>query len=411
MKVNHLLFITLLILLPVVIFSQENSGLSHDRLQRLDQYFTGLYETGELAGGVGLISRNGEIAYSFDFGVSDLETGKPMQEDNIFFIQSMTKPIISVALMTLYEQGLFALNDPISKYLPQFSNMRVAASFEDVNTSAPVQTPITIKHCLTHTAGFLHGLGQSMLDQVYAKALYGMGEISIDSITNQPHNTIEDRVNTLAKLPLAVEPGTKWYYSASPDILALLIEYFSKRPVNEYLKEVLFDPLEMHDTRYNLSAEQEQRMTKVGLQQEGKISVLEDQTPTSGNTVFGGTHGLFSTPGDYMKFCQFLLNDGQYNGHQILGKKTIELIRADHVNTKRDSPGEGFGLGFGVRNDLTEPATLGSVGQYSWGGLFNTYFFIDPKENLCAVLMMQFYPYMDFYNLKFRQLVYQAIVD
>ena len=230
-------------------------------------------------------------------------------------------------------------------------------------------------------------------------------------IFNEPHQSIEDRVNAMAQLPLAYQPGKKWSYSAAPDILALLIEKFSGMPVDRFLEEHIFTPLGMKDTGYNLTDEQKKRVATLHLQDtNNQQSVNIAQTPSQGKKVFGGTHGLFSTANDYMRFCQMLLNKGVLEGKRILGRKTIELMTSDYAKERYEQPGVGFGLGFAVRTDVADSATLGSVGQFYWSGLFNTYFFIDPKEEMAAILMMQFLPYKGgVYNEKFRALVYQAL--
>lgn len=269
---------------------------------------------------------------------------------------------------------------------------------EDANKS------ITITHLFTHTAGFSHGLGQSPVDQKYWQSLYGGG------LRADPHKTIEERVSTLSTLPLVGHPGEQWYYSASPDILALLIEKFSGKTVAEFLKERIFDPLEMEDTGYNLSKEKGKRAAGLHASNNGTLIYAPQQTPTDGNTVFGGTHGLFSTAEDYLKFASMMLNKGEFNGKRLLSRKTIELMTMNHVGDLKGNA-EGFGLGFGIRMDLANGKTLGTEGQFYWNGAFNTYFFIDPKENMIAVMMTQLWPFNNYYSRMFRQMVYQAIND
>ena len=262
---------------------------------------------------------------------------------------------------------------------------------------------ISIAQLLSHTAGFSHGLGANKLEEDTRNALY-----------YTPHKDIEARVNALVSVPMIGQPGEQWYYSASPDVLSLLIEHFSGMNTLEFLQQRLFDPLEMTDTGYNLDEEQQKRMvTLYYWDQERKLVVSPQQTPMEGNTIYGGTHGMFSTAGDYMKFCQMLLNGGSSNGHQFLSPKTIALMTENHVGDFREagSPGHGFGLGFGVKTDLSDSKSLGSVGQYYWSGAYNTYFFIDPAEDLVAVLMTQTAQYTNFYADKMRQFVYQAIVE
>lgn len=303
--------------------------------------------------------------------------------------------------MMLYEEGHFSLTDPVSKYLPQFKNLRVA---KDVDQGAngetePANKEITISHLLTHTAGFSHGLGGTKLDNEIAKALY-----------SQPHKDIESRVNAMLKLPLVGHPGEQWYYSASPDVLSLLIEHFSGITTAEFLKQRIFDPLEMNDTGYNVSKENKARWMPVhNLDKQGNLVYSLAQLPTEGNTIYGGTHGLFSSAADYMKFCQMLLNKGEFKGKHLLSPKTVDIMTMNQVGNLYEAPGQGFGLGFGVTTDVAASKNLGSVGQYYWSGAYCTYFFIDPKEELIVILMSQLQPYSNYYGEKMRQMVYQSL--
>jgi CubicO group peptidase (beta-lactamase class C family) len=393
---------------PTVTAEPESVGLSTERLDRLSRFLDKEIEDKDIPGAVSLIFREGEVVYFATHGYQNAPEGSPMPEDAIFYIQSMTKPIISVAIMMLYEEGHFSLKDPVSKYLPQFESP-VVAVFNDGGSNGDsemelveAEEPITIVQLLTHTAGMLHGLGGTELDRKYLQQLY-----------LKPHKTIADRVEALAGLPLVNEPGDAWHYSAAPDVLALLIEHFSGMSTAEFLQQRIFDPLGMEDTGYNITPEKNGRVATLHQynQSTDKLTVSPRQTPTQGNTIYGGTHGLFSTPGDYLKFCRMLLNGGAYNGHRLLSPKTIELMTADHVKDRYPEPGYGFGLGFAVRTDLADAQRLGSVGQYSWSGAYNTYFFIDPEEEMIGILMMQMAPYTNFYNYKFQQLVYQAIIS
>lgn len=381
----------------------ESAGMSSERLDRYASFLKQEIEDGRIPGAVSLVARKGQIVHQDAFGYSDLADKNSMRQDQIFFIQSMTKPIISVAFMMLYEEGHFFLSDPVSKYLPQFKDLKVA---KDVAGGAkgetePVNKEATIAHLLSHTAGFSHGLGGTELDNDIARALYF-----------QPQKDIESRVNTLVGMPLVGQPGEQWYYSASPDVLALLIEHFSGTSAADFLQKRLFEPLGMNDTGYNLTKEKQERMVKLHrFNPEGKLENAPRQTPMEGNTVYGGTHGLFSTAADYMKFCRMLLNNGEWNGRRYLSRKTIELMTVNHVGDLHKAPGQGFGLGFGVTIDLAEGKALGSVGQFYWGGAYCTYFFIDPQEELIAILMTQVTPYSNYYSNKMRQFVYQAIID
>ncbi|MGI9552560.1 MAG: serine hydrolase domain-containing protein [Aurantibacter sp.] len=378
------------------------NGISQERLKRYDAFLEKEVKTGKIPGAVSLISRNGVVVHKVAYGFSSLADQKPMQEDNIFHIMSMTKPIVSVAFMMLYEEGYFQLDDPVSKYLPQFKNLKVAKDVNapDGETEEP-NKEVTIHQLLTHTAGFSHGLGDSELDKAVSKALYF-----------QHQESIETRVDTLVSLPLVNQPGEQWYYSASPDVLSLLIEHFSGMTAAEFLQKRIFDPLEMNDTGYNIAKENQDRWVPVhNYDKDGKMANSEQQLPVEGNTVYGGTHGLFSTAGDYMKFCQMLLNKGKASGKQLLSSKTIDIMTINQIGDLSLGPGDGFGLGFGVITDLAGTKALGSVGQYYWGGAYSTFFFVDPQEELIAVLMTQVQPYSNYYGTIMRQFVYQTIVD
>ncbi len=411
-KINplHFTFILSLITFAITqtnaqatIESFANDGVSIERLARYDAFLNQEIKEGRIAGALSLVSRNGKIVHNTSFGYSSLEDKKPMQKDGIFHLMSMTKPIVTAAFMMLYEEGHFFLTDPVSKYLPQFKNLKVSKDVQ-AGKDGPtelVNKEITIAHLLSHTAGFSHGLGGTELDNDIAKALY-----------YEPQENIESRVNTLASLPLIGHPGEQWYYSASPDVLALLIEKFSGKTVEVFLQERIFDPLGMDDTGYNISKKNQERWVPVhNLNKEAKLVNSEQQLPVEGNKVFGGTHGLFSTAVDYMKFCRMMLNKGSLNGNIFLSPKTVDLMTMNQTGDLQHAPGQGFGFGFGVTTNVADAKSLGSVGQYYWGGAYSTYFFIDPQENLIAILMTQLQPYSNFYNQKMRQFVYQALVD
>ncbi|MFK7812157.1 MAG: serine hydrolase domain-containing protein [Maribacter sp.] len=381
----------------------QQTSLSKQRLAKYEAFLKKEIADGKIPGAVSYIMKDGKLVHNASFGSASLAEKTPMQEDQIFHLMSMTKPIVTTAFMMLYEEGHFFLTDPVSKYLPQFKELKVA---KDVNVgldgaTEPANKEITIHQILTHTAGFSHGLAGTELDNAIAKALYF-----------EPQKNIESRVNTLASLPLIAHPGEKWSYSASPDILALLIEHFSGMNVAEFLQQRIFDPLGMKDTGYNISKENQKRWGPVhNYNKEGKMVNSEQQLPIEGNTVFGGTHGLFSTAADYMTFCQMLLNKGAWNGTQYLGSKTIAIMTMNQIGDLPQGPGQGFGLGFGVTTDVAASKSLGSVGRFYWSGAYCTYFFIDPKEELIAILMTQVQPYSGHYAAKFQQFVYQTLVD
>ncbi len=383
--------------------NRHQTKISPERLSTYEAFLKKEIADGKIPGAVSYIMKNGQMVHQAAYGFSNLDDKTAMREDQILHIMSMTKPIVSVAFMMLYEEGHFFLSDPVSKYLPQFKSLKVA---KDVNAglegeTEPTNKEITIHHVLTHTAGFSHGLGGTALDNAVSKALYF-----------EPQKDIESRVNTLVGLPLVGHPGEQWYYSASPDVLALLIEHFSGMNVADFLQQRIFDPLEMKDTGYNIAKESQNRWGPVhNYNKEGKMVKSEEQLPIEGNTVFGGTHGLFSTASDYMNFCQMLLNKGKWNGKQLLSPKTIEIMTINQIGNLSLGPGQGFGLGFGVTTDVAASRSLGSKGKFYWNGAYSTYFFIDPAENLIAILMTQVQPYSGYYATVFQQLVYQSLVD
>lgn len=404
-KITHHVFLSLLFAFSLgyhaLAQGLNKPSLTSQGRTRYDAYFQKEIQEGRLPGVVTLIYRNGEKAHESAWGFSDLSTKTAMRPDQIFFIQSMTKPIISTAFMMLYEEGHFFLTDPISNYLPEFKDMNVLLDpgKGTAGGTEPAKSPITIAQVLSHTAGFVHGIGGTKLDEEVAKAIYLSGP-----------KTIEERVKALATTSLASHPGEKWNYSASPDILARLIEVFSGMNPSDFLRTRLFEPLGMKDTGYNLNEEQKSRMVQLhGANQAGALVKSPRQTPTTGNTVFGGTHGLFSTAQDYSLFAQMLLNGGELNGRRFLSPKTVEIMRLNQTGDLFQDPGKGFGLGFAVVDNLAETKSLGSEGAFYWSGAYCTYFFIDPKENVVAVFMTQMAPFSSYYENKFRQMVYQAI--
>ncbi len=383
-------------------FSQAiSTGISQDRLERYDEFVEQEVEQGRLAGAVTLVYKNGEKVHEAAIGYSDITTEQAMGMDQIFYIQSMTKPIITTALMMLYEEGHFMLNDPLYKYIPEFKDVKVATDPSKGLESEmeDLKRPITIAHLMSHTAGLSHGLGQSELDQAVLKTLY---------LT--PHENIEAKVKAFATMPLVGHPGEQWYYSASPDILSRLIEIFSGQTTADFLQERLFDPLGMKDTGYNLNEEQQGRMAILHTyDDDGKLIKADRQTKMSGNVVFAGANALFSTAQDYAAFARMLLNGGEWNGQRFISSKTLDIMTIDQANGMFQDPGQEFGFGFAVLDDLADSKALGSEGQYYWNGAYCTYFFVDPEEDMVSVMMTQTAPFSMYYFAKMRQMVYQAV--
>lgn len=385
------------------------AGMSLERLQRYHAFLQKEVDDHILPGAVSMIVKDGKLVEHRAFGYSNAVEKVAMKTDDLFYMQSMTKPIITVAFMMLYEEGHFLLTDPVSKYIPEFKNMRVA---KDVNKGANGETDslmsqITIAQILSHTSGMTHGLATTALDRDFRMKYYGMPF---------PKN-IQELVIKATKIPLVGQPGKQWNYSASPDVLSALIEKFSGMSTHDFLQERLFKPLGMTNTGYNLTDAQAARVVKVHRNSpDGSLILTSNQPKTSGNVIWFGTHSLFSTAKDYMEFCQMLLNEGQWKGKQFLSKKTLELIVSNHVGDmyeKRipDRKGEGFGLGFAVLESVSESQVLGDKGLYFWSGANNTHFFINPKEKLIAIMLTQKDPHTIYYHTKMRQLIHQAIVD
>jgi len=404
---NFLLIIALFALsAQMPVFAQAPSytaAVSTARLEHLDDFIESQIEQDQIPGAVVLIHRQGETVYKKAYGYRNLDAKEKMEADDIFYIQSMTKPIISVAFMMLYEEGHFLLTDPVSKYIPAFKDLVVIKNAEDGidGEIVPLNREITIAQLLSHTAGFTHGLDGSRFDrELMEKAM-------------KPFTSISERTNALFELPLRNQPGEEWRYSFAPDVLSVLIEQFSGMSTADFLQERVFDPLEMKDTGYNLNPDQQDRVVRLhGQYDDSGLSVSQRyQPPMSGNTVWSGVNALFSTTSDYLNFCQMLLNQGEWNGKRLLSRKTVELMTINQTGDLFPAPGYGFGFGFRVLADLGEAKLYGSEGLFNWGGAYNTHFFVDPQEDLIAIFCTQTEPYSDYYHDKLRQLTYQALMD
>ncbi len=405
MKPISFLLTTILVLQTSLLISQVQltnevvEGISLQRLERYESYIKREVSSGKIPGAVTLIARKGELVYQYATGVSNPATKRAIELDDIFYIQSMTKPIITTAFMMLFEEGHFLLTDPLSKYLPAAKDLRVLKNPEEGKDgeTVPLKREIVLADLLSHTAGFTHGLGQN----AYEKEVF--------AVFSKPLKTIQERVDEFLSMPLLGQPGEQWAYSIAPDILSVLIEKFAGKSTNDFLKERVFTPLGMKDTGYNLSREQQQRVVQV--QGENPGGGLTTQPKREGNTVWSGVNALYSTAHDYMRFCQMLLNGGHWNGEQLLSRKTVELMTLNHSGDLFGNPGEGFGYGFAVVDDLADTNNLGSNGIYYWAGAFNTHFYIDPKEQLISIYLTQTSAFDFYYHHKLRQLVYQALVD
>ena len=386
------------------LFAQE-STLNTEKLKAFDAFVLQEIEANNIAGAEVYIVQNEQTVWHSAQGNKNMQTQAALEKNSIYYIQSMTKPIISTAIMQLVEQGKLSLNDKVEKYIPEVAQLRVTTDPEQ-GMNGPTtarEGDITLKQLLTHTAGFSHGLGSSKLDQELFAALYN------ETLDYKGHENLESRVMALLKAPLIGQPGQQWVYSASPDLLALILQRVSKQSIPAYLQEHLFDPIGMVDTGYNLTETQAERVMQLHTyDEEGKFGLSELQVPTKGNTVYGGTHGLFSTVKDYTKFCQVFLNEGKANGHQIITPETVALMRKNAVGSFLGES-RGFGLGFGVLYNSEKDPSPAASGQFYWGGYFRTHFIVDPSEDIIAFFMTQKLPNGDDYNYALSRFVYGAL--
>jgi CubicO group peptidase (beta-lactamase class C family) len=386
--------------------------VSADRLVRIDKMIQQSIDSGWIAGAVGFIARNGKIVYDKSFGVSNIETKSPMQKDNIFRIASQTKAITSVAVMMLFEEGKFLLDDPISKYIPEFADQGVLDQFNEKDstfTTIPANREVTIRDLLTHTSGIDYaGIGSKNMRAIYAKS--GVpGGFGSDKIV------LGDKIKVLGKLPLAHQPGERFTYGLNVDVLGYLVEVLSGESLDQYFRKQIFEPLGMTDTYFYLPASKFDRLVKVTTDDSNHHLVNAPENfvdyPLTNGTYYSGGAGLSSTIKDYAIFLQMLLNNGEYNGNRLLARRTVELMTTNQIGNLsigRDK----FGLGFQITT-ANGQARLGvSEGSFSWGGYFATTYWADPKERLVCLLFMQQSPLRHGeIQDKFRALVYQALYD
>ncbi|MFT7128898.1 MAG: CubicO group peptidase (beta-lactamase class C family) [Gammaproteobacteria bacterium] len=400
----------------------EEVGLSSERLARIPDYFQAYLDRKKVSGMSFLIARGGRIAYQHCMGVQDFDTNSPIKPDTIFRIYSMSKPITSVALMMLYEEGKFRLDHEVSRYIPEFAQLKVydQGGIDDFTTK-PLERPMIVRDLLTHTSGLTYGfMFQNTVDRLYRK-----GPIS-DARSSKM--TLEEYCIELAKMPLVFSPGTSWNYSVSTDVCGRLVEVMSGMSLDEFFKKRIFEPLNMTDTSFDIPADKVDRFASCYARDpKTKEAQLQDSGSNSSyfgeKSFFSGGGGLISTIGDYYKFCQMLLNGGELDGKRLLSPTTIDFMTTNHLPENKtmsdmgDSlfsenrmDGSGFGLGFSVILNPVEVMAVGSTGSYSWGGAASTYFWIDPSEDLLAIFMTQLMP-SDAYPMRaqLQQLTYAAI--
>ncbi len=388
--------------------SPADVGLCPLRTQRLLDVLQAEIDRARLPGAVALIARRGKLALFEHLGRQDPATRTPMTRDSIFRIYSMTKPIVSVAAMMLVEQGRLLLSDPVSQYLPAFANQQVAGA--DGGASVPARRPATIHDLLRHTAGLTYEfLGVTPVQKQYAAANIGSRARSSREFGQ-----------ALAALPLMFQPGSAWEYSRATDVLGLVVEAISGQTLGHYLQEHIFAPLGMVDTAFSVPPEKLARMAEpFAHDPDGGVPMPVFDFREPANMAFGGG-GLVSTACDYARFMQFLMNRGALDGVRLLAPVTVDFMTCDHMGTIPVArggsalllpPGHGFGLGFAVRTAPGVVSLPGSVGSYHWGGIAGTTFFIDPAQELFAMLLIQAPNQREFYRPLFRNMVYAALLD
>jgi CubicO group peptidase (beta-lactamase class C family) len=408
----------------LVAAAPETVGLSAERLARAETVVRAAIDRGDVAGAVTLVARDGKLVHLAASGRPDVDRPDPMRPDTLFLLASMTKPVTSVAALILYEDGRLLLSDPISKFLPEFADMQVlgegTAAGGDSPPAVPARRRITVRDLLTHRSGLTYGA----FDNGPAGRLYREAKV-VDGFPERDTLTQAENVATLARVPLVHQPGTRWRYGLSTDVLGRLVEVVSGQSLEDFMRERIFAPLAMRETSFFVPDAALDRLAWVHTKgEDGRLRRLRDGERIGEVTVsraryrgsrqfLSGGAGLIGTATDYARFLQMLLDKGQLDGVRILSRKSVELMTVSHTSDLTPSPlgpGAGFGLGVAVTTDLGGSAQLGSVGAYRWGGVFGTDFWVDPRERLIGVLMIQLYPNSEAaLGERFKAMVYQAI--
>ena len=399
----------------------DTAGFDEPRLERItDHLVTRYVEPGKISGCQTLVSRGGRVAYFRSLGYADREREVPVREDTIWRIYSMTKPVTSVALMTLYERADFQLSDPVHRFIPEWKGLKVCeTSGEGAGRLVEPGRPVTVRDLLTHTSGLTYGGDPDHpVDRLYAEAdLRDRGM------------TLAEFTSRLASLPLKFHPGTRWHYSFATDVCGRLVEIISGRAFDAYLREVIFEPLGMVDTGFVVPHGAGDRFA--ANYQRGpdkKLQLLDDPSKSpylEARPMLSGGGGLVSTSADYLRFSEMLRRGGELDGHRILGEKTLRFMTQNHLPGgvplkaialgtfgETGFDGIGFGLGFAVTLDAVETQVVGSAGEFYWGGAASTIFWVDPVEDLVVIFMTQFMPSGTFnFRGQLKQLIHQALVD
>ena len=402
----------------------ESVGFSSNQLAKIETHFQSRVDRGEIAGIVTLVARKGKIAHLSAVGYQDVVQNIPMETDTLFRIFSMTKPIASTALMMLYQDGYFQLTDPLSKFIPEFANLRVLRDPNgSITRTEEMDREPTVQDILRHTAGFSHGLGTQEYDEAF-----------LDSGIFRPETSLEEMMEALADLPLMNQPGSAYRYSIGPDVALRLVEIMSGMPADEYLQQKIFDRLGMSETGYVVEADDANRLAPVHWLKDGNLVPINEEygSPNGGVLVEdwllnnytldhefkGGSLGLVSTAADYWRFAQAILNGGELDGQRVLGPKTVNYMSRNHLTEQQNqtfSPGLGFGLGFATIEDPTAAGVqyVSSEGTFYWSGAAATMFWIDPSEDIVVVAMTQHrgVPGTGRLRGELNALIYGALID
>lgn len=393
--------------------SPEQVGLSAEKLAGTQAALRKLVDEKRIAGGIVVVARRGKVAQFEACGLMDIEAGKPMKRDTIFRIYSMSKPITTIAAMILYEEGKLELDAPVSKYIPRFEGLEVVIDPADEQVAtAPAEREMTVRDLMRHTSGLTYGIfGDTNVDKLYRKSIQLGGNRS----------TLEEMTDNLAAIPLLNQPGTKWHYSVSTDVLGRVVEVASGQNLDTFFTERIFEPLGMEDTAFYVPTEKMHRFaTNYGPDQQGGLKPIDKPETTryaNKPTFFSGGGGLVSTASDYMRLCLMLFNKGKLGDTRLLKRRTVTMMTRNQLPDEAypigtgGRAGVGFGLGFSVRVERSNEVAASRIGEYGWGGMASTHFWISPRDEIAVVVLTQHIPYSGRAENAVKPIVYEAILD
>lgn len=419
-------FAGFLLLMGISVFPQElktanpdDAGFSAERLNAIDGVIENYVKNNKVAGAVALIARNGKIVYHKGIGYSDIKEKRKMQPNTIFRIASQTKAITSVAVMMLYEEGKLLLDDPVSKYIPEFKDAGVLDEFNPADstyTTVPAEREVTIRDLLTHTSGISYAvIGAKEANAIYAKAGVPAGFVA------EPVK-LADKMKILGGLPLMHQPGERFTYGLNTDVLGYVVEVVSGKSLDRFFRERIFGPLQMNDTYFYLPKDKQDRLAEVYVENEAGKTVeapqvshgeIDKDYPLLGSTYFSGGAGLSSTARDYSVFLQMLLSGGEYNGKRLLSPNTVRLMTTNQIGEKSLYHNNKFGLGFEVVSEEGSSVFPWHKGSFSWGGYFGSHYWADPESGIVAVILTQETPNSEWNEIsgKFKNMVYSALME